>query len=616
MSLGARAIGPLLILAITCGCARQGNVVDAPTGPPPDPLASAHQALARGDYAAAGAAYAARAGEVDLAAAQRLQGLAALALADAGAVAEADAMAASLVASDDARAQLAIAAADARAGKEAAALARARQVSAQGLTPYEQGAQARLVARAAQATRAFALAAEAAISALSLPYPADQQAPLMNIAWSALESLAPAVLSAAAVDPSPTRAGWYALALDAREAGFDPGAFAARVAAWLGRFPGHPAAPLIAELEERAQRAATRPRRVAVILPFGGALAAAAQAVRDGFLTAWYADAPNTRPAVTFYAGAAQDSRADYTRAVADGADFVVGPLEKSLVEQLRGLTARPAPILALNVIDALGGGEQPADFYQFGLTPEDEAAQVARQAFSEEGRALLLGPESPLGARVLGSYARTWTELGGSVLGQITYGDSAEAYARAIRHALNLDLSETRAQNLRRRLGLPLEAIARRRADISVILLAASSTEGRQLLPQLRYFDAADIPIYATSHVYAGQIDPARDLDLDGLVFGDMPWLFGARDRASLDFVWRAWPQQANAYARLYAFGIDAYRVMPYLAQMRARPSMRVPGLTGDLHMDGDGVLHRTLMWLRIVQGVPRALATLDAPP
>ena len=49
-----------------------------------------------------------------------------------------------------------------------------------------------------------------------------------------------------------------------------------------------------------------------------------------------------------------------YAQAVAEGADFVVGPLEKQAVEELAKLTDLPVPVLALNQTQA-GPSEKPA---------------------------------------------------------------------------------------------------------------------------------------------------------------------------------------------------------------------------------------------------------------
>src|SRR5690606_14255039 len=70
------------------------------------------------------------------------------------------------------------------------------------------------------------------------------------------------------------------------------------------------------------------PRRLAVLLPLSGPLATAAAPVRDGLLAGYYAES-RQRPEVVFYdtAGSEAGALSAYARAVAEGSDFVVGPL-------------------------------------------------------------------------------------------------------------------------------------------------------------------------------------------------------------------------------------------------------------------------------------------------
>ena len=224
------------------------------------------------------------------------------------------------------------------------------------------------------------------------------------------------------------------------------------------------------------------------------------------------------------------------------------------------------------------------------------------------------MAPNTVFGRRVMTAYSSAWTQHGGTVLAEITYYEDSDAYASAVKRALNIDLSEARAAALRATLGVPVQSAPRRRADVDAILLAAYPDNARQLLPQMRYFGAEKLPLFATSQVYAGTIDAARDLDLDGLTFGDMPWLFGAADLESFNLIRRTWPGTMASYARFYAFGIDAYRVIPFLARMRQQNSLRIPGVTGDLWMEANGVLQRNMTWMKFVNGVPTP--TDQAPP
>ena len=70
------------------------------------------------------------------------------------------------------------------------------------------------------------------------------------------------------------------------------------------------------------------PQKLAVLLPLTGSLATAAAPVRDGLLTGYYSE-HRRRPEILFYdtAGTSDGAIAAYGKAVASGADYVLGPL-------------------------------------------------------------------------------------------------------------------------------------------------------------------------------------------------------------------------------------------------------------------------------------------------
>ena len=601
---------------ITCACTSQGNVQEQTNAPTPDPLAVADQLLARGDYAAAAAAYVARASDLSGEAATHTTALAVLAFHDAGETQRATTLLATLPPGSEEReplAALAVARERLQDGQPDAALALAQRAESASLSPYGRGVLARIVASVAAARSDFPTAAAAWLRAFLLPYPSAQQAAMTDSVWAALSHLPAAKVTeqVSANMADPATQGWYALAAIAQQSGFDPDTLRQKFDDWQQRYGNHPAVPLLASLLDRATAATARPQRLALILPFDESLGDAARAVRDGFMTAWFSD-PNVqaRPAVRIYANSGEDILADYRRAVGDGAQFIVGPLQKNLVERLQTLSELPVSVLALNVVENKSDVSAPhPGFYQFGLTPEDEANQVARRAYTDGGRALIIAPNSVWGTRLSSAYKRAWHDLGGTVLATVTYADSSDAYPSAVRRALNIDMSEARIAALRRTLGIALRADTRIRADVDAILLAGFPNNARQLLPQLRFLGAESIPVFSTSTVYNGSARADRDIDLNGLIFGDMPWLFGTVDVDSYRMVRRQWPGQVQAYSRLYGFGIDAYRILPFLTRMRARSSMRVPGVTGDLWMSADGVLHRNMSWIKFVEGVPTVI-------
>src|SRR4051812_10012688 len=75
----------------------------------------------------------------------------------------------------------------------------------------------------------------------------------------------------------------------------------------------------------------TEPQHVALLLPLSGNLASAGQAVKEGFLAAYYASQPRPELAIEFYDTASQaDINSLYQQAQQKGADFVIGPLTKT----------------------------------------------------------------------------------------------------------------------------------------------------------------------------------------------------------------------------------------------------------------------------------------------
>ena len=480
----------------------------------------------------------------------------------------------------------------------------------------------------------------------------------LDAAWEALQRLpGPYLRFLAETTAEPRLRGWLELAAAARTHPPGPAAEAA-LAAWLERHPGHEAAARAQALREQLGAPRGVPRRIALLLPLSGPYAEAGRAVRDGFLAAWYADlSPDERPPVRVLdtGGRPEAVWPLYRQAVEGGATLVVGPLRKEAVAELARAGSLEVPVLALNrappaataaparspeagpgpATKPAAGQAAPAPapdtqgearpspperLYQFGLAPEDEAAQAAERAIVEGWeRALVLVPEGPWGERVAAAFARRLTELGGTVLEAAAYPRQGADFAPVLRPLLNLDESAARRARLARILGRRLAFEPRRRRDVQAIFMAAFPRAARLLKPQLDFHRASGVPVLATSHVYAGTPDPERDRDLDGILFCDLPWLLdpGARHplRARIGALW---PERAARYPRLFALGVDAFRIAPYLPDLEAGLGP-IPAATGDLTLTAGRTLSRRLRWARFRRGRPvpadEAMAEPDRP-
>ncbi|MGB5260958.1 MAG: penicillin-binding protein activator [Gammaproteobacteria bacterium] len=433
--------------------------------------------------------------------------------------------------------------------------------------------------------------------------------------WDAVNSLTDQELQTLRTAPPPDiLGGWLELVELTRLYLQQPEALAEVTPHWLGRYPGHPAGGIFLEQLLESMRAAGQPpAQIGVLLPLSGELSGAAHAIRDGIAAAYY-DTPEggLRPQLRFYdTGDTPDSVvAAYSDAVTGGAQFVIGPLRKESVQALAARVPLEVKVLGLNRTG--DPSLYNPDLYQFGLAPEDEAREVARLAWhSGHTRAIALLPETDWGERVYSAFAEEWELLGGHIAAVQRYDSGKADHGPVLKALLSLDSSKARQQKLTRKLGRELVFEPRRRQDVDFVFLAAAPRQARLIRPQLDFYRASDLPVYATSRVYSGRSDRDKDADMNGIVFCDTPWTL--EQRASWEHLQRGisefWPNDAIRYARLYALGIDAYRVIPYLGEFNQGMFTAYHGVTGSLSLADDGHINRTLRCAVFRKGLPELL-------
>ncbi|VAW72372.1 Penicillin-binding protein activator LpoA [hydrothermal vent metagenome] len=406
--------------------------------------------------------------------------------------------------------------------------------------------------------------------------------------------------------------GWLQLGIIYKVSILSPTDFQAKLSVWRSKYPQHQAQKtILSMLAQEQKNIQNRPERLALLLPLKGRIGRSAAAIRDGLLTAHFASSKGrNKITVRIYDTSThgKNIRGLYSLAVKEGAQFVIGPLRKSNVKQLATIDALPVPVLALNNLEIKPGEKVPSNFFLFGLSPEDEARQIAERAiFENKTRAIAFVPDSRWGGRVLAAFTKRYKELGGDLLEKTKYLPSVSDYSRPLKKLLNLDEAEARHKSLHKLLRVKTLAFeARRRQDADFIFIAAFPRQARLIGPQLRYHNAADIPLYATSHAYQGVVDTARDADMNNLIFCDTPWTLNAADgsnpfQATIN---KYWPNKIIDFARLYALGVDAYNVTPYLKWLRAKPYERYSGQTGRLSVDNNNRIRRALTWAKIIKG------------
>jgi len=432
--------------------------------------------------------------------------------------------------------------------------------------------------------------------------------------WTSYQAWGGALPPAAADDAGDTiLAGWLELGRIAWAQRTSPMTMRSALRAWQAGYFTHPAnGALVPSILARLPAMIDYPARIAVLLPLSGPQKQTARAVRDGLLAAHFrSDARDVRPQITFYDINASDTTRAYTQAVTDGAEFIIGPLLKEEVEEL-ALTGISTPTLTLNFLPE----ESPLSvgFYQFSLSPEDEARQVARRAAAlGQHRALALAPNNSWGRRMLDSFTRELQALGGYLLDYQFYDPGNPDFSGNIERLLLIDESRARRERLSANMGIQFEYEPRRRGDIDLIFMAARAETGKLIRPQLRFHYAGDVPTYSTSAIW--QEGSRNNSDLNGIMFPDAPWVI-APDGLSLELqetLEQYWPEQAERRSRLYALGFDAYRLIPIVNAGSYRGE--IEGVTGTLYLDSRNRILRRLPWAKIQRGRPVLMNPIAEP-
>ena len=402
--------------------------------------------------------------------------------------------------------------------------------------------------------------------------------------WRHLSKLSPLLLGRLAKDASGTVASWLKLAGELNTA-LTSRQRAAIWHRWAGANRSHPAArlqpPGIAE-------AARAPRNIALLIPLSGDIAAAAEAIRDGFLAA-YLNSTETQSSaaqgVRLYDTGAMAVAEAYRRAAADGADLIVGPLEKSAVGEMTAL-APTLPVLALNTLD-----RQREGIYQIGLAVEDDAAAVAAGLIASGAeRVVVFEGQRRWSKRAL---ERFGAELAGAEVVAVARLDGIANAAEVAGEALGIVDSNNRRAELSRMLGEELEFVPRRRDDVDAVVAFLDSAQLTALKPALDFHYAGDLPVFAPSQAVQG-VSWRR---MNGLRVCDIPW------RLHRPPLRRAASAFAAGGSAFFALGVDAFRIANQLPRMTDYGET-LAGATGMLTLGEDGRIHRQLAWGKVVGG------------
>jgi hypothetical protein len=446
-----------------------------------------------------------------------------------------------------------------------------------------------------------------------------------EMVWSTLRSMSISALDQLKVKTNdPDSDAWLALvdlfALDPSSSKN----FNRQLDSWQRRNPEHPANRyVLSQISYKANTGPRRIRQVALLLPISSSFAEAAEAIRDGFLFLSEQSDPSDRPVIRIYDFGNQTDliHAYYDAAVRDQADFIVGPVGTAAVKELAKRSEFPIPTLLLGNVDHPDGPHSRV--YQISLSPEDDAAAVAERALNDgHRRVVALYPDTSQGHRVFAAWRQIFQDHGGILIQSHAYDINVSDHSQILRAMFHLDHSDARRKALQNTLRdtAQLKFLTRRRQDIDTLFLLGNSNQTRLIKPQIDFHHAHDLVVYSLNSNYAGTPDTVKDLDLEGIVFGDMPWVLnhGIRSQVLRNRVPQQESRDGTVLDRLFALGMDAYGLINNISGMQQNGNLIYPGITGDLSVSTTGRVHRRLEWFRIHRAKPvhLRLATLPTPP
>lgn len=432
--------------------------------------------------------------------------------------------------------------------------------------------------------------------------------------WNSIQHLPETDISNLLTQPlSPDIRGWLELAHMAQNPNTGPTPLAEQLEEWKRTHPVHTGNNILPEkLSHTATSLPHSPKHVFLLLPLHGQFAKNGQAVRNGFMAAFYSTKQKEQNAmsITILDTSQEDISQVYEKAVNDGANFVIGPLTKSNVRKLTENTTLRVPTLMLSYIPGL----QRPNLFQFGLSQVDEAEQIAQKARKDGyGHSIIIAPQNSWGQTIAKHFQDTWVSQGGKVVDSLAYQQTNDL-SRPIKNLLKVNESDHRAKTLENVLHTPIRYVPNRRSDVDMIFLVALPQAALSIRPMLKFYYAGDVPVFATSLIYQPGVKSSKNHDLDHIQIAEMPWVLGGLSdhlQAVQQQALKLWKKSYRKNPKFYALGADAHELTRNLKQLAVFPHFGMQGATGTLYLRESGHVFRKLRWAEMANGRPHALTT-----
>jgi uncharacterized protein len=327
------------------------------------------------------------------------------------------------------------------------------------------------------------------------------------------------------------------------------------------------------------------PGQLAILLPLSGNSAGAGIAVRDGFLSQYYAE-NRRRPRINFYdtAGNAEGAKSAASKAIAEGAQMIVGPLTRDEVNAVSNQADVTVPMLFLN-----RGQNPPAPGnLSFALSPDEEGwISADRFANRNQMSVIIFTQRDDTAQRTVAAFKDQYKIRGGQVIAEhLVEGEAIDLPAKISTLLAGID------------------------AGTSAIYIALKAPQARALMAQIKISGVAATPKLSSSLILNGA-SASLDGVLDGIEIPELPWLLNQYSGLpNADSVAKNMPSIRGPAQRLFAFGADAWQLSAYLDRLQQDAGFSLSGATGSLRADSMGNVQRDPSWAVFSGGRPRVAA------
>ena len=371
---------------------------------------------------------------------------------------------------------------------------------------------------------------------------------------------------------------------------------------WAAKYPNHPAQDIVAIITGEQTLAVdnVNTKKVALLLPLNGSSRVFGDTIRQGYVDAakFYPQEPQQNVIVLDTSVAPMDNLIQ--QAQEQNIELIVGPLLKSEVSQIKQL-APSIPVLALNKVD--DGTVFANKMCFFALSPEDEAKDAADHIFAQNKRKpLLIVTETDLGRRVAQSFAKQWSQITNGSQSYVQYVGNLNTLRANINHSTGISIT-----------GSPIsfnndDGIASMTSNASsfefdAIYIYSSYDELTLIKPMLDMGagktvgnGSSPIALYSSSKSHVANASNDFYYDMNQTEYSDIPLIINLSEKTTA--VIPSNIQKDYSLVRLYAMGVDAWRLANRFNQLDSYQPNFLDGMTGKLSTSNQCEVTRSLTW------------------